>query len=72
MLKEGNRVMISGDADELWIEDYNCRVSSLATVIKTPNINDKKVLLNIDEIDGDRNVCVAIRRSRIHPYYELK
>lgn len=65
MLQVGDRVEISGYTDELWIEDYHVRVSSGATVEETPGRYDKKVLVTIDEIDGDRNVCIRVRRSKI-------
>ena len=65
-LVEGDRVKISGYADELWIEDYGTvRVVSEATVAVTPSKYAKKVLINIDSIDGENNVCAAVRRSKI-------
>lgn len=64
-VKKGDRVFVSGNSDELWIEDYHVRVSTEATVEETPVRNAKKILLTLDEIDGDRNVCCRVRRSKV-------
>lgn len=64
-IKEGDRVLVSGDPSELWISDYNTRVCSLATVMETPTPLDKKVLLTIDNIDGESNVCLFVRKSKV-------
>lgn len=64
-LQEGDRVSVSGDAAELWLQDYNVRVSTQATVIDTPSPRDKKVLVSLDEIDGHQNVWCMIRKSKV-------
>ena len=64
-MKKGDRVYISGDSKDLWIKDYNVKVSTEATVEITPNLKDKKVLLTLDTIDGDNNVCCMVRKSKI-------
>ena len=64
-LKKGDRVIVSGDSSELWIEDYNVRVSTEATVEQTPDKYSKKVLLTLDTIDGEKNVCCFVRKSKI-------
>lgn len=64
-LIEGDRVRVIGDSKTLWIRDYNVRVSTEATVFVTPKSNDKKILLVLDEIDGDKNVCTYVRKSAI-------
>lgn len=64
-MKKGDRVLISGDPSELWIPDYNARIYSLATVMETPKTHDKKVLLTIDYIDGESNVCLFVRKSKV-------
>ena len=66
-LYEGQQCYISDDSASLWLHDYNVRVISPVTVLETPNKHDKKVLVCIDEIDGDRNVIACIRRSRLRP-----
>ena len=66
-MEQGDRVYISGDSAELWIEDYNVRVSTNATVLETPEKNEKKVLVVLDSIDGECNVCCMVRRSKIKP-----
>ena len=66
-LKEGDLVWIEGDAAELWIKDYDIRVTTLGTVVATPGPHDKKVLVSIEFIDGDDKADVMIRRSRLHP-----
>lgn len=64
-LKKGDRVRVNGDSKDLWIEDYNCNVDSLATVEKTPKKNAKKVLVNIDYIDHESNVMVYVKKSKL-------
>lgn len=66
-MKQGDRVYVSGDSAELWIEDYNVRVSTNAIVEETPKKNAKKVLLTLDSIDGESNVCCMVRRSKVRP-----
>ena len=65
-LKEGMRVYVSGYTDELWIQDYQTNVSSNATVLETPSHNAKKILVCIDEIDGEHNVNIRVRISKLH------
>lgn len=64
-MKQGDRVYISGDSKELWIEDYNVRVSTNAILEETPKKNAKKVLVTLDWIDGESNVCCRVRRSKV-------
>lgn len=66
-MKQGDRVYICGGSKELWIDDYNVRVSTNATVEFTPKKHDRKVFLTLDEIDGDLNVLCRVRRSKIRP-----
>ena len=66
-MKKGDRVYVSGNSDELWIEDYDVNVSTDATVEETPGKYAKKVLLTLDSIDGEGNVCCYVRRSKIEP-----
>lgn len=72
LLKQGDRVWLSGDSAEFWIEDYNVRVTSGATVVETPKPTDKKVLVTIDTIDGDSNVTVFVRRTLLERIREEK
>jgi len=64
-MKRGDRVWVSGDSTELWIKDYNVRVSTGATVEEEPVPNAKKVLLTLDSIDGDGHVLCFVRKSRV-------
>lgn len=66
VLKEGMTVYLSGDSTAMGIKDYNVRLSSPATVYRTPNKSDKTVLLCIDHIDGEQNVLARVKRSAIH------
>lgn len=59
----GDRVRISGDSADLWIRQYNVRVDTEGTVWETPAPLAKKVMVAIDEIDGDRHVMRFVRRS---------
>ena len=62
---KGAMFEISGDSTEMWIEDYNVRVSTCATVLEKPGRTAKKVLVVLDEIDGDRNVTVFIKKQAL-------
>lgn len=64
-MKQGDRVFIEGNSSELWIHGYDCMVSTEAYVYETPTPQAKKVLLNIDAIDGYRNVLCSVRRSKV-------
>lgn len=64
-LHEGDRVRLSGDSCSLGIKDYNVRVDSEATVVVEPHDDDSKVLVNIDYIDGESNVCVSVKRDKL-------
>lgn len=66
-LRPGTVMRVSGDAAELWIDGYNVRVESNATVMERPAPHAKKVLLNIEYIDHQSNVCAYVRRSRLLP-----
>ena len=68
-MKQGDRVYIGGDSTDLWIKDYNVRISTGAIVEETPKKNAKKVLLTLDWLDGESNVCCYVRRSRIIPIH---
>lgn len=65
VIKEGMTVWLSGDSADLGIADYNVRVGSAAKVVRTPNKSDKKVLVTIDTIDGDRDVTTYVKRSTL-------
>lgn len=62
-LQEGMHVWVSGDSAALGIEDYNVRVSSAGIVQSTPGPEDKKVLVTLDVIDNDHNVCVFMNKN---------
>lgn len=66
-LKEGTLGRISGDSKDLWIEDYNVRVSSGVEVLQTPAPRARKVYVRIFNIGGDSDVCTFVRRSGILP-----
>jgi len=66
-LTKGARVRVSGDSSDLWIEDYNVRVSTEATVEEDVRGPARKVLVTLDSIDGDNNVLTRVRRSRLLP-----
>ena len=65
MIKEEEKYRVKGYSKDLWIEDYDTDVDTVAIVEETPFRTDKKVLVTLDEIDGERNVCVSIRRSAL-------
>lgn len=64
-MKQGDTVFINGDSSELWIKDYNTRVSTYATIEETPKKNAKKVLVTLNYIDGESNVYCYVRRSKV-------
>ena len=61
----GETFYIEGDASDFWLNDYTGRVSTEVTVVRTPEPHQRKVLVNIDTIDGDRNVLTLISRSAL-------
>lgn len=63
--KVNDRVVVSGDSADLWIKDYNIRVSTYGTVLEKTEAKDKKVLVCLDSIDGDGNVCCWVRKSKV-------
>ena len=67
-MKRGERVWISGDSSELWIQDYNVRVDTGATVEEEPIPHAKKILLTLDQIDGDCHVLCYVRKSKVAMY----
>ena len=64
-MKAGDVVFICDNSKDLWIENYDVNVNTYATVMKTPKINDKKVLLKLDNIGDDSDVICLVRRSKI-------
>lgn len=64
-LKQNDRVWLSGDSAELWLNGYNVRVDSGATVEITPSPRAKKVLVTIDQVDHDSNVTASVRISKL-------
>jgi len=70
-LKEGDQVWVEGDSSKLWIYGYNVRVSSLATVQKRPNPQDKKVLVIIDTVAGNSNVQAFVRKNMLRMVVQL-
>ena len=64
-IKRGQRIKIDGYSDELWIKDYHVRVCSEGTVEEDIRPLDKKALVTLDYIDGDKGVTVSIRKSKI-------
>lgn len=64
--KTGQKVEIDGYTDELWIQDYHVRVCSEGVVVEDTKPYDKKVLITLDNIDGDRDVTVSVRKSKVY------
>lgn len=65
-LKANTIFYVEGDSKELGIQDYNVRVSSPGIVlIDSPSKNEMAIVC-LDNIDGDHNVCVAIKKKYIH------
>ncbi len=65
--KKGQRIKVDGFTDELWIEGYHVRVCSEGTVVERTRPKDKKVLVMLDEIDGEGGATVRIRKSKVRP-----
>lgn len=61
-------IMLFGDSHELGINDYNVRVHSPATIIETPAKYAKKVLVRIDNIDGDNDVNTFVFINKCRPF----
>lgn len=67
MLSEGDRFYVEGDSKDLWITDYNVRVSTGGTLFDTMQGRKKKVLVRLDTIDGDEKVVTYIRKDKLIP-----
>lgn len=67
-MKRGDRVWVSGDSAELWIKDYHVRVNTGAIVEEEPSSRAKKILLTLDQIDGDCHVLCYVRKSKVAMY----
>lgn len=68
LLKKNQVISISGDSKELGIKDYNVRVNTLATVLENQADNyQKKILVTLNNIDGDSNVCARVFIKKIAP-----
>ena len=65
--QKGTVFSIEGDSKDMWIRDYNVRVSTHAEVLETPSISAKKVYVRLNKIDGEGNVCTYIRKNALHP-----
>lgn len=63
---EGTKYRIDAYSDELWLEDYHVRVCCDVTILETPDKNAKKVLVELDEIDGDHNVVCRINKRFLY------
>lgn len=61
----GARIKVSGDSAELWLKNYNVRINTEGTVEETPKKSAKKMLVTLDSIDGEGNVCVLIRKNKV-------
>lgn len=69
-LKEGDRISVSGYADELGLKDYGAvSVETNGTVTMTPPKYAKKILVTLDSIDGEGNVTVLLYRKHIQPIH---
>lgn len=65
-IKRGMKFEVTGDSKEYWIEDYNCRVNTIATLEEDVTSNkQRKILVTLEEIDNDRNVCVSINLNKL-------
>ena len=68
LLKRNQVISISGDSKELGIEDYNVRVNTIAIVLENQVYNyQKKILVTLNDIDGDSNVCTRVFTKKITP-----
>ena len=63
---KGTVYYVDAYSDELWLKDYHVRVSCNATILETPNTKAKKVLVKLDEIDGDHNVVCRINKRYLY------
>ena len=61
----GAKFHIEGDSKDMWISIYNVRVITTAKIVLQPRKTDKKIVVSLDDIDGDRNVCVRISKSAL-------
>lgn len=61
----GAKFRVKGDSSELWLQDYNVRVNTIAEIEEKPSATAKKVLVRLYNIDGDSNVWAYIKKSAL-------
>lgn len=72
-MKRGDKIRVDGFADELGIDDYGgVYVSTEGILVETPRKYAKKVLVTLDNIDGEGNVTVLVFKRYVKPLEELK
>ena len=65
-IKRGMKFEVNGDSKECWMEDDNCRVNTIATLEEDVTSNkQRKILVTLEEIDNDRDVCVSINLNKL-------
>lgn len=68
-MKKGDLVYIEGDSKDLWINDYNCRISTFAKILAEPRKYAKKVFVCLYDIDGDKSVWTFVRKNKIRELF---
>lgn len=69
MININNIFWFSCDSSELGLEDYNCRISSGATIIDILSPNN--IYFIFDSIDGDEKVGIVLSEELIKKYGKL-
>lgn len=65
VLAPGVRIVMKGDSIDWGIDkDYNVRLDTFGTIEETPAVGAKKVLVTIEEIDGDGKVTKRVKISK--------
>ncbi len=67
--KAGESVWLEGDIE---FDDYNVRVSSMATLINDQQAKKEQVACVVDTIDGDHNVTVYVDTDIMKPLCVLE
>jgi hypothetical protein len=68
---KGQQIYLCGDSGDMGIEDYWVRVSSPAIIEEDLTDDNDTVLVTIEQIDNDNNVCVAISGDWLRKDYKL-
>ena len=64
-MKKGTKVWVKGHTKDLWIDDFDCIVSTYGILAEDIKKDAKKVKVRLDKIAGQYNVLCDIKLSKL-------